>query len=235
MHPFIVIHDFMPIFLEEYSKLHTNYERNFCRYLLNLAINGDVEENDNERVKQNAKSCNMEQYLMNAIRKREKNEKHEAKLLITIDELVPYFLQNCEQNFLQINPCFANYFLHLLMRDACDGLEIGVPSNRLNICKIEEFLKRALSKLKDPLDPTLSHMKMSYYLKQSREINLYYVKDKYEKDYNDKLIELINSILQYPETSTEKQLEGMFTKMQIFILTNYCIGCPSNNVVSNRK
>ena len=229
-----MIHDFMPIFMEEYSKLHTSYERNFCRYLLNLAI-GDSHESEKDKVNKNAKSCNMEQYLKNALRKRQTDEKHEAKLLITVDELVPYFLEECAEHFLQINPCFANYFLHLLIRDAHDGLAINVPSNRLSICKIESFLKRALLKIKNSIDPTFCHMKMSYYLKQSHEINLYFVKEKYETGYNEKLQELINGILQYPETSTDKQLEDMFIKMQIFILTNYNIGCPSNNVVSGRE
>ncbi|KAM7341866.1 cilia- and flagella-associated protein 206 isoform 2-T2 [Cochliomyia hominivorax] len=74
-------------------------------------------------------------------------------------------------------------------------------------------------------------MKITYFYKNIQELSLDFVKKKYELNFEDKLKQLTDSILQYPETSNDKQLENMFIKMQIYIITNYQLGSPKNHVL----
>ncbi|XP_065367319.1 cilia- and flagella-associated protein 206 [Calliphora vicina] len=231
MHPFIIINDFIPHTLEEYSKNgFSNFKQNFGQYLQQLIIN-DSQYIQWKNGKHNPRAYNLEQYMKNVLKKRQPSTTNENGLLITIDELVPFFIEECLQNFLPVNPCFANYYLHLLIRDSQDGFQLNEHSHSLSICEVENFLERALAKYKNPLDATMCNMKISHFCRNTQELCLDFVKEKYELNFNDKLKQLINSILQYPETSTDKQLEEMFVKMQVFIITNYHIGCPKNSVI----
>lgn len=231
MNPIIKINDLIPNILKEYSKRITTVKPNFCQYLVQIILN-DSEYNQWKNIQNNPNSYNMEEFLKNALSRRQLGANNTAELLISVDELVPFFIEKCLENFLPIDPCFAHYYLHLLMRDFQEGLVLHMHCQNLSICKIEQFLGRALEKYKNPLDATVSSMKLMYFCKTSEHLCMDFVKEKYEFEFREKLQDLISSILQYPESSNDKQLEEMFIKMQMFIVTNYQIGCPKNHVVS---
>ncbi|XP_046810445.1 cilia- and flagella-associated protein 206 [Lucilia cuprina] len=228
MNPFIIINDFESDALEDYSKKeHFKVNQRFCQYLKQLI----AEESQRNNAKNISASYKPQHYLPIVIKQQQSETNNESGILLTIDKLVTFFIEECKQNFLPINPCFANYYLHLLIRDAQDGLELNDKSNRLSVCKIENFLEKALTKYKNPLEATVCNMKMSYFNRNSQTLSLDFVKEKYELEFEEKLQQLIKSILQYPESSSDHQLEEMFIKMQVFIITNYQIGCPKNHVI----
>ncbi|XP_037817785.1 cilia- and flagella-associated protein 206 [Lucilia sericata] len=228
MNPFIIISDFESNALEEYSKKeHLNINQRFCQFLKQLIM----EDSQRKNGKNNPGSYNPQDYLTIFIKQQQSETNNESGILITIDKLVTFFIEECAQNFLPINPCFANYYLHLLIRDTQDGLELNDICHPLSVCKIENFLEKALTKYKNPLEATVCNMKISYFSRNSRELSLDFVKEKYELEFDEKLKQLIKSILQYPESSSDKQLEEMFIKMQVFIITNYQLGCPKNHVI----
>lgn len=230
MNPIIKINDFVPNILKEYSKGAHNIQPNFCQYLVQILLN-ESEYKQWKNIQNNQNSCNVEQFLKNSLKKRQMDSTNSTEVQITVDELVPFFIEKCLHNFLHIEPCFAHYYLHLLIRDFQDGLVLNVQSRNLSVCKIEQFLEKAWEKYKNPLDATISSMRLMYFCKTNEYLRLDFVKEKYELNFSEKLKLLINSILQYPESSNDKQLEEMFIKMQIFIVTHYQIGCPKNHVV----
>lgn len=234
MTSFIIINDFIPNFMKEYCKGLPNFKRKLCQYLAQVLLD-EYQCRQLEKGQNTTIHCHLEQHLKNALKKRQPAGKNETELVITVDEIVPFFIQECLQNCLQVDSCFANYYLHLIIRDAQDGLKLNVHSlHGISICKIEQFVSTALGRYQNPLDATICSMKIAYYCKNSQELNLNFIREKYEFNFNNKLKQLIHSILQYPESSTDRQLEEMFIKMQLFIITNYHIGCPNNLVVSTK-
>ncbi|XP_013115873.2 cilia- and flagella-associated protein 206 isoform X2 [Stomoxys calcitrans] len=205
---FINVRDFLPDFLQELSKGHV--PKKLGDYLLRLIFKS-------HRIK----GKEGDYYLKSAPNK----PKSDLKPFITIDDLVPHFIDECEQNFMSIDRYFGSYLLHILIRDLHDGLP---KASQFTIGKLDRFLRKCLDKYAQPFDPTICNMKICYYAKNCLEIDFEYAKKKYELNAKEKLSKLIAGILQYPETSNPKQLEEMFVKMQVFIITNFNIGCPQN-------
>ncbi|XP_073844719.1 cilia- and flagella-associated protein 206 isoform X2 [Musca autumnalis] len=116
------------------------------------------------------------------------------------------------------------------MYDDCDGLQLW-DGNReqLSVCKLQQFMQRCLCKCIDPTDITMHSLKMCYYSKNNLKMNLDHIKGKIEKCFKEKKKSLIEVILRYPENCNPKQLDELYMKMQVFIITNYFIGCPNDS------
>lgn len=149
-----------------------------------------------------------------------------------INAIIPRFVEEVGKVQKTADPKFVKYFLHLLLRDTNDGLHMSDESKMLSVCKFENFFKKALEKYLNPLDATLCHMKISYYLSDLQLLNYEYIKEKCQKVFDEQLDQLMWQILQYPETCNDKQIEELFWKIQIFIISSYNIGSPKDHVVS---
>lgn len=224
---FIDVGTFLPDFLQEFSNGLPNIQSNFGQYLLQLVFSETPEPTSTQS------NTNRENVVKTSTCKERSTY---VRPQIAINELVPFFVKECAQRFKVVDKNFATYLIHLLVRDINEGLDLAETKGRLlSVCKLEQFLERCLHKYANPLDPTISSMKMCYYFKSCHELSLEYIHRKYEANSKQKLSHLIGSILQYPETSSQSQLEEMFVKMQVFIITNYEIGCPHNHVVSRKS
>ncbi|KAL9917744.1 cilia- and flagella-associated protein 206 isoform 1-T2 [Glossina fuscipes fuscipes] len=147
-------------------------------------------------------------------------------------ELITQFINEIKQrSYEEVDKDFAKYFLLLLIRDAHDGLDLINKSEELSVCKIQNFLEKAVQKYICPLDATACSLKICYFFKRCKLLDFEYVKEQYESNRKELLNRLIGSVLQYPETCNAKQLQEMFMKMQIFIITNYSIGSPKDHVL----
>ncbi|XP_004522626.1 uncharacterized protein LOC101463455 [Ceratitis capitata] len=143
------------------------------------------------------------------------------------NRLTGQFLNDCKDNNLDVDQNFAYFFIHLLTRDA----RLGLQKQESNICSLMQIRKNALELYTNKTDPTMSNLLMMYRFKNFRELNINYMKQIYEANFQKKLHNLIGGILQYPETSTDKQLDEMLYKIQVFIIACYNIGDPKNHVL----
>lgn len=148
---------------------------------------------------------------------------------IGMDDLVPYFIDEGAKMFLKIDCNLAKFLLRLMLHDNVDGLTLG--PGKLSLCKIEQFMHRCLKKYADPADITMGSLNLSYYSRQNFGFKLDDLKENVEHSLKEKTSSLVHEILRYPENCSAKQLDEMYTKIQIFIITNYFIGCPSDTEV----
>ncbi|XP_011186321.2 uncharacterized protein LOC105214533 [Zeugodacus cucurbitae] len=137
------------------------------------------------------------------------------------------FVDECKESGLEIDKNFAYFYVHLLARDARLGLRQEIADN----CKLLQLKRNAIQLYKNKTDPTMSNLLMTYCYRNFRELNINNLKEMYEASFQKKLQTLIEGILQYPETSNDKQLDEMLYKMQVFIIASYNIGDPKNHVL----
>lgn len=138
------------------------------------------------------------------------------------------FVEECKASGLDVDQNFAHFYIQLLARDARLGLrhEVG------DTCKLLQLKQNAIQLYKNKTDPTMCNLQMTYCFRNFREFNINHLKAIYEENFQKKLHTLIEGILQYPETSNDKQLDEMLYKIQVFIIASYNIGDPRNHVVS---
>ncbi|XP_001360994.2 cilia- and flagella-associated protein 206 [Drosophila pseudoobscura] len=138
-------------------------------------------------------------------------------------------MKRFEQFDLDVEEEFIIFVVHLLARD----LRRGLLKSDLNkhTCAINGFVDGIVESYVSPVDCTMANMKMSWVMKKGRGIDLQYVKEQYEERFFNELKLLIDDILQYPETCSKAQLDQLFAKMQVFIVTCYNLGCPKNHVL----
>lgn len=141
------------------------------------------------------------------------------------------FIEECKASGLEVDQNFAYFYVHLLARDARLGLRYETANN----CKLLQLKQNAIQLYKNKTDPTMCNLLMTYCFRNFRELNIHHLKEIYEESFQQKLQMLIMGILQYPETSNEKQLDEMLYKIQVFIIASYNIGDPKNHVVSRMR
>ncbi|XP_067631110.1 cilia- and flagella-associated protein 206 [Eurosta solidaginis] len=137
------------------------------------------------------------------------------------------FMEDCQNNDLHIDAKFAHFYVHLLSRDA----RLGLDKMDANICRIMKLRQNAIELYKNANNPTMCNLKMQFYFKNFRTLKIQSMKEIYEENFESKLRHLIEGILQYPETSNDKQLDEMLYKIQVFIIACYNIGDPKNHVL----
>uniref|UniRef100_A0A034VS97 Cilia- and flagella-associated protein 206 n=2 Tax=Bactrocera dorsalis TaxID=27457 RepID=A0A034VS97_BACDO len=137
------------------------------------------------------------------------------------------FVEECQASGLEIDQNFAYFYVHLLARDARLGLRHETGDN----CKLLQLKQNAIQLYKNKTDPTMCNLHMTYCFRNFREFNINHLKEIYEESFQTKMQALIAGILQYPETSNDKQLDEMLYKIQVFIIASYNIGDPKNHVL----
>lgn len=222
----INVEDILQDLFQELSKGKT--EQNFAGFLLSLVYGKNVDNGKKTESKStsifNEGSFTSREYALKSFIN---NYRGNCSSFITADELVPYFVEECVKRFVHVDEDFASYMLQLYIRDAHHDL-----CNKISLCTLEQFLQRCLEEYCDNLNPTICNMKMCYYYQKCPELDFTYTKQKYDTNSRKGLDTLVKSIMQYPETTkSPKDVEEMLAKMQIFIITNYSMGCPKNSEV----
>ncbi|XP_017470557.1 PREDICTED: UPF0704 protein C6orf165 homolog [Rhagoletis zephyria] len=144
-----------------------------------------------------------------------------------LNRILILFLDDCKDHDLEVNPNFAYFYVHLLARDARLGFDRPDPKP----CKILQIRENIFRLYKNQNDPTMCNLKMKFHFRNFRELKIENMKEIYQENFQKKLHSLIKGILQYPETSSDKQLDEMLYKIQVFIIACYNIGDPKNHVL----
>ncbi|XP_054737563.1 cilia- and flagella-associated protein 206 [Anastrepha obliqua] len=144
-----------------------------------------------------------------------------------LNRIFVLFLDDCKEYGLEVDTNFAYFFVHLLARDA----QLGLNKQDPNACTILQLRQNAIGLYKNQNDPTMCNLKMNFCFRNFRELKIENMKEIYNENFQRKLNMLVKGILQYPETSSDKQLNEMLYKIQVFIIACYNIGDPKNDVL----
>lgn len=151
---------------------------------------------------------------------------HQEKL----DDICQSIVSQLEGRDVEVDRKFIDFVVHLLVRDMRLGLlktDLSKPSS----CHIKTFVDNIINGYLDNTNTTMANLRLSWIMKTGHGIQLSYVREKYENDYQNQLKLLIDDILQYPETCSKVQLDQLFSKMQVFIVATNHLGCPKNHVL----
>lgn len=148
----------------------------------------------------------------------------------TLNELARRIMSRLKERDVEVDEKLIKFMVHLLVRDMRLGLlktDLEDPSQ----CKVHVFIEGILGSYSNPNDTTMANLRMSWIMKHGYGIQLSYVQEQYEQQFQQELKLLIDDILRYPETCSKLQLDQLFAKMQVFIVASYHLGCPKNHVL----
>ncbi|XP_001987562.2 LOW QUALITY PROTEIN: cilia- and flagella-associated protein 206 [Drosophila grimshawi] len=147
-----------------------------------------------------------------------------------LDEITQRILAQLKERDIDEDVKFMKFVVHLMVRDMRRGL-LQTDLNKPSACNIAAFIDDIVSGYLDKTDTTMANMRMSWIVKMGHGIQLSYVREQYEQQFQQQLKLLIADILQYPESCSKLQLDQLFAKMQVFIVATNHLGCPRNHVL----
>ncbi|TDG50727.1 hypothetical protein AWZ03_002716 [Drosophila navojoa] len=147
-----------------------------------------------------------------------------------LDDIRRSIESQLEERDIEVDGEFIAFVVHLLIRDVRLGL-VKTDLSKPSTCHVRTFVENVVSWYLDDSDTTMANLRLSWIMKTGHGISLAYVREQYEKDYQQQLKRIIDDILQYPETCSKVQLDQLFSKMQVFIVATNHLGCPKNHVL----
>ncbi|EDW05036.1 GH22432 [Drosophila grimshawi] len=123
-----------------------------------------------------------------------------------LDEITQRILAQLKERDIDEDVKFMKFVVHLMVRDMRRGL-LQTDLNKPSACNIAAFIDDIVSGYLDKTDTTMANMRMSWIVKMGHGIQLSYVREQYEQQFQQQLKLLIADILQYPESCISDQLQ----------------------------